>query len=152
MLANYIIWFKKWIYGRTGFSFFKDNNVRHSVHLWELFTVKRRHQLPGSGLGGDEVFGQGHGRVTANIPERGGEKCTFRFVFKKRGRADKDREDPEMEREKKKEKPPSSPDNHFVTLLKSQALHSEQHSLQRARQRVGEGDLGWHLFTNHGFS
>lgn len=49
---------------------FKNDDISHSVHLCELFTVERRHQLPGSGLGGDEVLRQSHRGVTANITER----------------------------------------------------------------------------------
>lgn len=48
-------------------SLFKNDNVSHSVHLSELFTVERCNQLPGPGLGWDEVFCQCHCGVTANI-------------------------------------------------------------------------------------
>lgn len=44
------------------------------------------------------------------------------------------------------------PHNHFVALLQTQALHSEDHSFQHTRQGVGEGDLGRHLLTDHGIS
>ena len=44
------------------------------------------------------------------------------------------------------------PNNNFVAFLQTQALHSENDSLQCSWQGVGEGDLGCHLLTNHGFS
>lgn len=45
-----------------------------------------------------------------------------------------------------------SPHDHLVASLQTQALHSEHHSLQQARQRVGEGDLGCHFLSHNGFS
>lgn len=48
----------------------KNNDVGHSMHLCELFAVERRHQLPGSGLRGDEVLRQCHRGVTADVTER----------------------------------------------------------------------------------
>lgn len=42
-------------------------NISHSVHLSQLFTVQRRHQLPGPGLGGDEVLCQCHSGETADV-------------------------------------------------------------------------------------
>lgn len=45
-----------------------------------------------------------------------------------------------------------SPHNHLMAFLQTQALHPEHHSLQHARQRVGEGDLGCHLLPHDGFS
>lgn len=51
----------------TFFSFLKNNNVGHSVHLCELFAVKWSHQLPGSGLDGDEVLCQSDGGITTNV-------------------------------------------------------------------------------------
>lgn len=45
-----------------------------------------------------------------------------------------------------------SPHNHLMAFLQTQALHPEHHSLQHARQWVGEGDLGCHLFSHDGFS
>lgn len=50
-------------------SLLNNDNISHSVHLCELFTVKRRHQLPGSRLGGDEVLCQCHCGVTADVTE-----------------------------------------------------------------------------------
>lgn len=53
-------------------SFLKDDDIGHSVHMCELFTVERRHQLPRSGLGGDEVLRQCHRGETADITGREG--------------------------------------------------------------------------------
>ena len=49
---------------------FEDHDVGHPVHLRELFTVERCHQLPGSGLGGDEVLRQCHCGVTPDVTVR----------------------------------------------------------------------------------
>ena len=44
------------------------------------------------------------------------------------------------------------PYNYFMTLLKTQALHPEHHSLQCMGQGVREGNLGGHFLSNHCFS
>lgn len=54
-------------------SFLQNDDVSHPVHLRELFAVKRRHQLPGSGLGGDEVLRQCHRGVTSDVTAGGTE-------------------------------------------------------------------------------
>lgn len=45
-----------------------------------------------------------------------------------------------------------SPHDHLMAALQTQALHTEHHSLQHARQRVGEGNLGCHFLAHDGFS
>lgn len=44
------------------------------------------------------------------------------------------------------------PHDHFMALLQTQALHSEDHPFQHTRQGVGEGDLGGHLLADHSIS
>lgn len=52
-------------------SFLLDNDVGYSVHLCELLAVKRRHQLPGSRLSGDEVLRQRDSGESTHIAVRG---------------------------------------------------------------------------------
>lgn len=122
-------------------SLLKNDDISHSVNLRELFTVEGRHQLPGSGLGGDEVLRQCHRGVTADVAE--GEKRSRMLVWRRRCR----RKRVEMRRCLV-----FLPHDHFMALLQTQALHSEHHALQRPRQRVGEGDLGRHLLADHSVS
>lgn len=51
-------------------SFLLDDDVGHSMHLRELLAVERCHQLPGSGLVGDEMLCQSHRGESADITER----------------------------------------------------------------------------------
>lgn len=50
------------------------------MHLRQLFAVQRCHQLPGSGLGGDEVLRQCHGGVGANITGGEGREGELKVV------------------------------------------------------------------------
>lgn len=76
-------------------SLFKNNNVSHSMHLWKLFTVEGRHQLPGSRLGGDEVLCQRHFGVGADVTERGKMKWNVsldtKMLVEEKGRQKRER-------------------------------------------------------------
>lgn len=115
----------------SALSLLNNDYISHSVHLRELFTVKRRHQLPGSRLGGDEVLCHCHFGETADVTER--EKRSGILVWRRSspgaGNVGGNVWVREMGRQKGGRCLMFLPHNHFMALLQTQALHSEHHSL-----------------------
>lgn len=113
---------------RSG-SLLQHRDVGHAVDLRQLPAVQRGHELPGAGQGRDDLLGQGHGCMTADVSEgRTGN-----------GGVNGGRERRETDQQREQRFPLlASPVADLSSRDEAQSFHVEYHRFQHLWERVGE--------------